>query len=64
VVTRALLVVAAVTLDVAVTLAQALAYNVPLLRGPLDALVVAVALLAPTFACILLRNARAHRTPH
>jgi hypothetical protein len=31
------------------------------LRGPLDASLVALALLAPTFACVLLWNARAHR---
>jgi phosphatidylglycerol lysyltransferase len=53
--------VGAVTLDAALTFAQALAYNLSRLRGPLDASLVALALLAPTFACVLLWNARAHR---
>lgn len=57
------IVAAAVTADAAVTLVEALAYNVPRVRGPLDLLVIAVAVLAPTLAAILLWNARVHRSP-
>jgi len=51
----------AVTGDALVTLVQAIAYDLPRRRGPLDLLIVAVAISAPTVASILLWNARAHR---
>lgn len=53
----------AVTADAAVTLSQALVYNAPRARGLLDAVVIAVAVLAPTLAAVLLWNARVHRAP-
>ena len=56
------LVATAVTADAAVTLGQALAYNVPHRRGPLDLVVIVIAILAPTIAAVLLWNARANRT--
>jgi phosphatidylglycerol lysyltransferase len=55
--------VTAVTLDAVVTTAQVLAYDVPRLRSPLEGVVVTVAVLAPTFASVLLWNARARRAP-
>jgi phosphatidylglycerol lysyltransferase len=51
----------AVTADAAVTLAQAIAYDLPRRRGPLDVLVVVIAICAPTIAATLLWNARVHR---
>jgi len=53
----------AVTADAAVTLAEALVYNAPRVRGPGDVAVIAVAVLAPTLAAVLLWNARVHRAP-
>lgn len=52
---------AVVAVDAAVTAVQAVAYDLPRHRGPLEALVLVVAVLAPAFAAILLWNARAHR---
>lgn len=49
----------AVTLDAIATIAQALIYNVPRRAGPLDLVVIAVAMLAPTLAALMLWNARA-----
>lgn len=51
----------AVTCDAALTLAQALTFDLPLRRGVLDVAILAIAVLAPTFAAVLLWNARAHR---
>jgi len=45
-----------------VTLAQAIAYDVPRHRSAIDLAVIAIAVLAPTIASVLLWNARAHRT--
>jgi phosphatidylglycerol lysyltransferase len=52
----------AVTLDAVLTLGQAILYDLPRRRGPLDVVVAIVAILAPTIAAILLWNARVHRT--
>jgi phosphatidylglycerol lysyltransferase len=52
----------AVTADAAVTLAEAIAYNAPRVRGPADVCVITLAVLAPAFAAILLWNARVHRS--
>lgn len=57
------LVATAVTADAALTLGQAIAYNLPRRDGPLDVIVIVIAVLAPTVAAVLLWNARAHRTP-
>jgi phosphatidylglycerol lysyltransferase len=51
----------AVTCDAAVTLLQAILFDLPRRRGPLDIAVVVVAILAPTVAATLLWNARVHR---
>jgi phosphatidylglycerol lysyltransferase len=51
----------AVTADAAVTLGEAIVYNAPRVHGPLDLLVVSAAIVAPTFAAVLLWNARVHR---
>jgi len=51
----------AVTGDALVTLVQAIAYDLPRRRGPLDIFVVVIAISAPAIAAILLWNARAHR---
>jgi len=51
----------AVTCDAAVTLLQAIVFDLPRRRGPLDIAVVVVAILAPTVAATLLWNARVHR---
>ena len=51
----------AVTADAALTLGQALAYDLPRRRGALDVAVAVVAILAPTVAAVLLWNARLHR---
>lgn len=52
----------AVTADAAVTIGQAAVFNVPRIAGVVDAIVVAIAVLAPTCAAVLLWNARVHRT--
>jgi phosphatidylglycerol lysyltransferase len=52
---------AAIPGDAAVTLIQAIAYDLPHRRGPLDIAVAAIAVCAPTVAAILLWNARVHR---
>ncbi|MBX3157086.1 MAG: DUF2156 domain-containing protein [Deltaproteobacteria bacterium] len=51
----------AVTADAVVTLAQAIVYDLPRRRGPVDLAVIAIAVLAPTIAAILLWNARGRR---
>jgi phosphatidylglycerol lysyltransferase len=51
----------AVTADAVVTLGQAIVYDLPRRRGPLD-IVSIVAILAPTLAAVLLWNARLHRS--
>jgi phosphatidylglycerol lysyltransferase len=51
----------AVTADAVLTLAQVLAFELPHTRGLLDAAVLALAVLAPTTAAVLLWNARVHR---
>ena len=48
-------------LDAAITILQAIVYDLPRRTGALDVLVVAIAILAPTIASVLLWNARAHR---
>ena len=53
---------AIVTADAAITWAEALAWNVPRLRGPADAAIVAAGCLAPTLAAIILWHARAARS--
>ena len=50
-----------ITLDAVATLAQAIAFDVPDRRGPLDLIVLGVAVAAPTVAAIMLWYARAHR---
>jgi phosphatidylglycerol lysyltransferase len=52
----------AVTGDALLTLTQALLFNLPRVRGVLDAAVVAASLAAPSFAAFLLWRARAHRS--
>jgi phosphatidylglycerol lysyltransferase len=51
----------AVTLDALATIAQALIFDVPRRAGPLDLVVIALAMLAPTLAALMLWNARAVR---
>src|SRR5690349_1127848 len=51
----------AVALDAVLTLAQAIAFDLPRHRSPLDLAVIVVAILAPTTAAILLWSGRAHR---
>lgn len=51
----------AVTLDALATIAQGLAWNVPRRAGPLDLVIVAIAMLAPTLSALMLWNARAVR---
>ncbi|MGE3766366.1 MAG: phosphatidylglycerol lysyltransferase domain-containing protein [Kofleriaceae bacterium] len=51
----------AVTLDAIATVAQGLIYNVPRRAGPFDLVVIAIAMLAPTLAALMLWNARAVR---
>ena len=53
----------AVTLDAVATIAQALIYNVPRRTGPFDLVIIAIAMLAPTLAALMLWNARAVREP-
>ena len=55
----ATLIAAAITADAVLTLGEALAYNVPHRRGAFDFVVIAIAIAAPTFASIVLWNARA-----
>jgi phosphatidylglycerol lysyltransferase len=50
-----------ITADAVVTLGQAILYDLPKRRGPLDILVSIVAVVAPTVAAILLWNARLYR---
>ncbi|HEY0479316.1 MAG TPA: phosphatidylglycerol lysyltransferase domain-containing protein [Kofleriaceae bacterium] len=52
---------AAITGDAVLTLAQAIVYDLPRRRGPLDAGVAAVAIAAPSVAAFLLWNARVYR---
>jgi phosphatidylglycerol lysyltransferase len=56
------LVATAVTADAVLTLGQAIAFDLPRRRGPIDAGVAVIAVAAPTIASVLLWNARAHRT--
>jgi phosphatidylglycerol lysyltransferase len=56
------LVTTAVTIDAVLTLAQAVIYDLPRRRGPLDVVVAIVAIIAPTVAAILLWNARGYRS--
>jgi phosphatidylglycerol lysyltransferase len=51
----------AVTLDAAMTAAEAAFYNAPRIHGPLDLMVIAIAIAAPSSAAVLLWHARAHR---
>jgi hypothetical protein len=53
----------AITADAAITLAEAIAYNAPRVRGVADAVVIALAVLAPASAAGLLWSARIHRSP-
>jgi phosphatidylglycerol lysyltransferase len=55
------IVATAVTADAAATLVEAIAYNAPRVRGVADICVIAIAVLAPAFAAVLLWNARVHR---
>jgi len=50
-----------ITLDAAATLAQAIMFDVPAERGPLDLIVLGMAVAAPTIAASMLWYARAHR---
>jgi phosphatidylglycerol lysyltransferase len=58
----ATLLASAITADALVTLLEGLLWNVPHRRSALDFLVIAVAVAAPTFAAIVLWNARARAT--
>lgn len=58
----ATVVAAAVSADAVVTLGEAIAYNGPRVRGVPDLAVLALAVLAPTLASIVLWNARARAT--
>lgn len=51
----------AVTADACVTAAQVIVYDLPRTHAPLDIAVISAAVLAPTFAAVLLWNARVHR---
>ncbi len=55
-----------VTADAAITIVQAVAYDLPRRRGIVDAVVIAIAIVAPTFAAAMLWNARGHHNamPH
>ena len=55
-------VASAVTLDAVATIVQGIAFDLPRRSGPLDVIVIVVAMLAPTIASLMLWNARAHRT--
>jgi phosphatidylglycerol lysyltransferase len=50
-----------ITLDAIVTLIQAVGYDLPRHPAPFDWVIMLVAVLAPTFAAILLWSGRAHR---
>jgi phosphatidylglycerol lysyltransferase len=54
-------VAATVTADAVVTGVQAIVYDLPRRRGPLDVVILVIAVAAPTLAAVLLWNARAHR---
>jgi len=56
------IVAVAVTADAAVTLVEALAFNAARITNVIDVTIVTAAVLAPTFASILLWNARVHRS--
>ncbi len=51
----------AIALDAALTLLQALLYDLPRFRAPLDLAVILAAVLAPVSAALLLRAGRLHR---
>jgi phosphatidylglycerol lysyltransferase len=51
----------AVTLDALLTFGQAVIFDLPRHRTPIDLAIILVAIVAPTVAAILLWNARAHR---
>jgi phosphatidylglycerol lysyltransferase len=55
--------VTAVTLDAVVTTGQVLVFDLPRLESPLEGVIVGLAILAPTFASVLLWNARARHAP-
>ncbi len=55
------LVATVVTADAVATLIQAIAYDLPRRRGIADTLVIAIAILAPSIAALMLWNARSHR---
>lgn len=57
------IVTVAVTADAAVTTIEAVVYNAPRVDGLFDIAVIAVAVLAPSLAAVLLWNTRGHRTP-
>jgi phosphatidylglycerol lysyltransferase len=59
--TLADVVAVAVTLDALATIAQGLIYNVPRRAGPLDLVIIAIAMLAPTLSALMLWNARVSR---
>ncbi|WP_433927246.1 hypothetical protein AB3662_29530 [Sorangium cellulosum] len=56
-----LVLAALVTCDAALTLAQALLFNLPRARGAFELAVVGVAVAAPAVAAVLLWSARMHR---
>lgn len=56
------IVAVAVTADAVVTLVEALVFNAPRIHSVVDALVVMTAVIAPSFAAVLLWNARVHRS--
>ena len=56
------IVAVAVTADAVVTLGEALVFNAPRIHSVVDALVVMTAVAAPSFAAVLLWNARVHRS--
>jgi phosphatidylglycerol lysyltransferase len=58
------IVATAVTVDAALTFAEALVWNLPRSHGFVDDLVLAAAVFAPTIAAILLWNARVHRSAY
>jgi len=58
----ATLVAAAITCDAVITIGEAALFNVPHRRSVLDLAVISIAILAPTFAAIVLWNARARAT--
>jgi phosphatidylglycerol lysyltransferase len=55
------LVATAVTADAVLTLGQAIVFDLPRRRGPVDIAIAIVAVCAPSFAAVLLWNARVHR---